>query len=66
MKKLSNIFNFSHSEHICMMFYRRDSNVIEVRQSSKGSPNPDDACQNFDLVTKYTTLISEYFNNFNT
>lgn len=48
-----------------MIFYRRDSNVIEVRQSTRGSPNPDDACfQNFDSITKYTTLISEYFKNF--
>ncbi|KAF2883750.1 hypothetical protein ILUMI_22414 [Ignelater luminosus] len=47
------------SGYVCMMFYKRDSNVIELQQSERYEENPDDACRYFDpTVTPYTTLIT--------
>ncbi|KAJ8954264.1 hypothetical protein NQ318_005860 [Aromia moschata] len=47
------------SGYICMVFYKRDSNVIEIQQTEDYVENPDDACANFDpSTTPYTTLIT--------
>ncbi|XP_015836364.1 uncharacterized protein LOC103313387 isoform X2 [Tribolium castaneum] len=47
------------SGYVCMMFYKRDSNVIELQQSENYAENPDDACANFNpTTTPYTTLIT--------
>jgi hypothetical protein len=50
----------SDSGYVCMVFYKRDSNVIELQQSEKYFENPDEACANFNpTTTPYTTLISK-------
>ncbi|KAK4877893.1 hypothetical protein RN001_010399 [Aquatica leii] len=47
------------SGYVCMMFYKRDGNVIELQQSERYEDNPDDACRYFNAaVMPYTTLIS--------
>lgn len=47
------------SGYVCMMFYKRDSNVIELQQSDRYEDNPDAACQYFSpMATPYTTLIT--------
>ncbi|XP_025834862.1 uncharacterized protein LOC108739951 [Agrilus planipennis] len=47
------------SGYVCMVFYKRDSNVIEIQQSEKYVENPDEACQDFDpSVLRYTTLMT--------
>ncbi|XP_057655984.1 uncharacterized protein LOC130893694 [Diorhabda carinulata] len=47
------------SGYVCMLFYKRDSNVIELQQTEKYVENPDEACSNFDPGTSpYTTLIT--------
>jgi hypothetical protein len=47
------------SGYVCMVFYKRDSNVIELQQSEKYFENPDEACANFNpTTTPYTTLIT--------
>lgn len=46
-----------------MVFYKRDSNVIELQQSDTLMEN-EEACANFDpSTTPFTTLISKYYNN---
>lgn len=50
------------SGHVCMVFHRRDANVIEIQQSRTTYENIDDACRYFDpLTAPYTTLISKLF-----
>lgn len=45
-----------------MMFYKRDSGVIEIQQSRVYEENPNDACRNFDVNTAdFVTLTSKYF-----
>lgn len=49
------------SGYVCMVFHRRDSNVIEIQQSETPYENTDDACRYFDPATAaFTTLISEF------
>lgn len=50
------------SGYVCMVFYKRDSHVIEIQQSENYVENPDDACANFDTsTTSYTTLVTTTF-----
>lgn len=47
------------SGYVCMVFYKRDSNVIEIQQTDKYVDNPDEACTDFDpRIIPYTTLIT--------
>lgn len=47
------------SGYVCMVFYKRDNNVIEIQQSDVYQENPNDACRLFDMNTApYTTLIT--------
>uniref|UniRef100_A0A6P7EZZ2 Uncharacterized protein LOC114324512 n=1 Tax=Diabrotica virgifera virgifera TaxID=50390 RepID=A0A6P7EZZ2_DIAVI len=47
------------SGYVCMVFYKRDSNVIELQQTETYVENPDEACSNFDPSSSpYTTLIT--------
>ncbi|XP_060533558.1 uncharacterized protein LOC132706308 isoform X2 [Cylas formicarius] len=47
------------SGYVCMVFYKRDSNVIEMQQSEDYVENPDDACSTFDVtVTPFVTLVT--------
>ncbi|KAF5304202.1 hypothetical protein FQR65_LT08009 [Abscondita terminalis] len=47
------------SGYVCMMFYKRDGNVIELQQSDRYEDNPDDACRYFNpSATPFTTLIT--------
>lgn len=47
------------SGYVCMVFYKRDSHVIEIQQSEDYHDNPDDACNSFDpTTTPFTTLIT--------
>ncbi|XP_018562626.1 uncharacterized protein LOC108904516 [Anoplophora glabripennis] len=47
------------SGYVCMVFYKRDSNIIELQQTENYVENPDDACLDFDpSTTPYTTLIT--------
>lgn len=47
------------SGYVCMVFYKRDSNVIEIQQSDNYVENPDEACANFDpSTTPFTTLVT--------
>ncbi|KAG5889861.1 hypothetical protein JTB14_033711 [Gonioctena quinquepunctata] len=47
------------SGYVCMVFHKRDSNVIEIQQTEDYVENPDEACANFDPKTApYTTLIT--------
>lgn len=47
------------SGYVCMVFYKRDSNVIEIQESETYEDNPDDACRHFDPAEiPYTTLIT--------
>lgn len=51
---------FSDSGYVCMVFYKRDSNVIEIQQTEDYVENPDDACAHFDpSVVPFMTLISK-------
>ncbi|KAF5297021.1 hypothetical protein FQA39_LY12235 [Lamprigera yunnana] len=51
------------SGYMCMMFYKRDGNVIELQQSDRYEDNPDDACRYFNpSTTHYTTLITHVLN----
>ncbi|XP_019872647.1 uncharacterized protein LOC109600906 [Aethina tumida] len=46
------------SGYVCMVFYKRDSNVIELQQSDTLMEN-EEACANFDpSTTPFTTLIT--------
>ncbi|CAH0548547.1 unnamed protein product, partial [Brassicogethes aeneus] len=46
------------SGYVCMVFYKRDSNVIEIQQSDNMVEN-EDACNQFDPSTStFTTLIT--------
>lgn len=45
-----------------MMFYKRDSGVIEIQQSEIYEENPNDACRNFDVNSvSFVTLTSMLF-----
>lgn len=47
------------SGYVCMVFYKRDTNVIEIQQTSELVENPDEACSRFNpLITPFTTLIT--------
>ncbi|CAH1115043.1 unnamed protein product [Psylliodes chrysocephalus] len=47
------------SGYVCMVFYKRDSNVIEIQQTENYVENPDEACATFDAsTTPFTTLIT--------
>ncbi|XP_023019404.1 uncharacterized protein [Leptinotarsa decemlineata] len=47
------------SGYVCMVFYKRDSNVIEIQQTENYVENPDEACANFDSTSApFTTLIT--------
>lgn len=47
------------SGYVCMVFYKRDNNVIEIQQSDVYQENPNDACRLFDTNTApFTTLIT--------
>lgn len=53
-------FFCSDSGHVCMMFYKRDSGVIEIQQSDIYEENPNDACRNFDVKdVAFVTLTSK-------
>ncbi|XP_011879326.1 PREDICTED: uncharacterized protein LOC105568339 isoform X2 [Vollenhovia emeryi] len=45
--------------YICMIFHKRDSNIIEIQQSDQKAIMPDEACSISDPSTMpYTTLIT--------
>ncbi|XP_050316185.1 uncharacterized protein LOC126750580 [Anthonomus grandis grandis] len=47
------------SGYVCMVFYKREQNIIEIQQSDNYFENPDEACANFDpTITPYTTLVA--------
>ncbi|VEN51904.1 unnamed protein product, partial [Callosobruchus maculatus] len=48
-----------NSGYVCMVFYKRDSNVIEIQQTEEYVENSDEACTHFNPHTlPYTTLIT--------
>lgn len=54
------LFLCSDSGYVCMVFHKRDTNVIEIQQTENYVGNPDDACADFDPnTTPHTTLISK-------
>lgn len=58
-------FNFSQSGFMCMMFYRRDTHVIEI-QTGKPASRLEDACapDHFDInKTPYITLLGKVLAN---
>lgn len=60
---VDNFENFlrSDSGYVCMVFHKRDTNVIEIQQTSEFEENPDDACRKFNPVTTpFTSLVSEF------
>ncbi|XP_044763099.1 uncharacterized protein LOC123320024 [Coccinella septempunctata] len=47
------------SGYVCMVFHKRDTNVIEIQQTSEFEENPDDACRKFNpSTTLFTTLVT--------
>ncbi|XP_066144281.1 uncharacterized protein [Euwallacea fornicatus] len=47
------------SGYVCMIFYKRDSNIMEIQQSENYVENPDEACTEFDPINiPYTTLVA--------
>ncbi|XP_029156626.1 uncharacterized protein LOC114929299 [Nylanderia fulva] len=45
--------------YVCMIFHKRDSNIIEIQQSDQKAIMPDEACSISDPSTMpYTTLIT--------
>ncbi|KAH1011634.1 hypothetical protein HUJ04_000962 [Dendroctonus ponderosae] len=47
------------SGYVCMMFYKRDSNIMEIQQSNRYYENADEACATFDpSEIAYTTLVA--------
>jgi hypothetical protein len=52
----------SQSGYVCMVFYRRDSHVVEF-QAGEAAPAPDEACSAYyfnPVVGHLTTLIGTY------
>ncbi|XP_039295672.1 uncharacterized protein LOC111057455 [Nilaparvata lugens] len=49
------------SGYSCMMFYKRESHVIELQQSANRTQTPEEACLSFNfnpLILPYTTLTT--------
>lgn len=47
------------SGYVCMIFYKRDSNIMEIQQSGTFFENPDDACSDFDPTKiPHITLVA--------
>ncbi|KAL1500971.1 hypothetical protein ABEB36_006381 [Hypothenemus hampei] len=47
------------SGYVCMVFYKRDLNIMEIQQSEQYYENADEACTRLDLTTApFTTLLA--------